>query len=114
MLKHRGFFVSRQGRVVKIVLERAKACGRHFPGAKEARIEEVGVGAALPKMAQGDAFGAEAENHFIDDGKDEGVRYLLWGEPGRGLLGGGGLLLHFPNTGVGEWKSFLGSALLRG
>jgi hypothetical protein len=69
---------------------------------------------AFPKTAQADAFGAEAENHFIDDGKDEGVRYLLWGEPGRGLLGGGGLLLHFPNTGVGEWKSFLGSALLRG
>jgi len=97
MLKHRGFFVSRQGRVVKIVLERAKACGRHFPGAKEARIEEVGVGAALPKMAQGDAFGAEAENHFIDDGKGDGVSFLLWGEPG-GSLSGVGFASAFPKT----------------
>ena len=38
------------------------------------------------------AFGAEAESHFIDDGEDEGVCYLLWGEPGRGLSGGGGCL----------------------
>jgi hypothetical protein len=48
-------------------------------------------------MTQGDAFGADAENHFIDDGEGDGVSFLLWGEPG-GSLSGVGFASAFPKT----------------
>ena len=35
------------------------------------------VETALPKLARGDVFGAEAVNDFIDDNEDEGASFLL-------------------------------------
>jgi hypothetical protein len=79
-----------QGRIISLTMVKAMAlascCGVNLAGVYRGLVLLL----RFPKTAPGDAFGAEAENHFIDDGGHEGVRYLLWGEPGRGLLGGRG------------------------